>query len=152
MISIRYIVNEVDESVEFYRSNFDFKLIEQYGPAVAVMERDGVQLILSGPIASASSPMPDGTIPSPGGWARFQVIVDNIERAQKHEPPDPRTFLTVEPVGVEGVEVTSGGVYTVLTPMGTVMAPEDRDFPTLATWLQFMNESADAPKTEGIEP
>jgi predicted enzyme related to lactoylglutathione lyase len=79
MIKIRYIVDDVDESVEFYPSNFDFRLEEQYGPAVAILERDGVQLIVSGPIAYASRPMPDGAKPSPGGWARFQTVVDDIE-------------------------------------------------------------------------
>ncbi len=79
MIRIRYIVNDVDKAVEFYKSIFDFRLEEQYGPAVAILERDGVQLIVSGPMASASRPMPDGSKPSPGGWARFQIVVDDIE-------------------------------------------------------------------------
>ena len=79
MIRIRYIVNDVDKAVEFYTSNFDFRLEEQYGPAVAILERDGVQLIVSGPMASASRPMPDGSKPSPGGWARFQIVVDDVE-------------------------------------------------------------------------
>ncbi len=79
MIRIRYIVNDVDEAVEFYRSNFDFRLEQQFGPAIAILERDGIQLLVSGPTASASRPMPDGTKPSPGGWARFQIVVDDIE-------------------------------------------------------------------------
>ena len=79
MIRIRYIVNDVDKAVEFYTSFLDFRLEEQYGPEVAILERDGVQLIVSGPIASASRPMPDGSKPSPGGWARFQIVVDDIE-------------------------------------------------------------------------
>ena len=60
MIRIRYIVDDVDEAVAFYQSNFDFQLEEQYGAAVAILERDGAQLIVSGPVASASRPMPDG--------------------------------------------------------------------------------------------
>jgi len=79
MIRIRYLLNDVDEAVEFYESNLDFRLEEKYGPAVAILERDGVQLIVSGPIASASRPLPDGSKPSPGGWARFQIVVDDIE-------------------------------------------------------------------------
>ena len=75
MIRIRYIV---DEAVAFYQSNFDFQLEEQYGPAVAILERDGVELIVSGPMASASRPMPDGFKPTPGGWARFQIVMDDI--------------------------------------------------------------------------
>ena len=79
MIRIRYIVDDVDEAVEFYRSNFDFRLEQQFGPAIAILERDGLYLLVSGPTASASRPMPDGTKPSPGGWARFQIVVDDIE-------------------------------------------------------------------------
>ncbi len=79
MIRFRYIVNDVDKAVEFYKSNFDFKLEEQYGSAIAILERDGVQLIVSGPMASASKPMPDGTKPSPGGWSRMVITVDDIE-------------------------------------------------------------------------
>ena len=79
MIRIRYIVNNVDEAVKFYTSNLYFELLEQYGTAVAILEREGVQLIVSSPKASASRPMPDGTTPSPGGWARFQIVVDDIQ-------------------------------------------------------------------------
>ncbi len=79
MIRIRYIVNDVDKAVEFYRSNFDFRLEQQFGPAIAILERDGLYLLVSGPSASASRPMPDGSKPSPGGWARFQIVVDDIE-------------------------------------------------------------------------
>lgn len=79
MIRIRYIVNDVDMAVEFYTSNFDFRLEQQFGPAIAILERDGLYLLVSGPKASASMPMPDGTIPAPGGWSRFQIVVDDIE-------------------------------------------------------------------------
>ena len=53
-------------------------LWKKYGPAVAILERDGVPLIVSGPAASASRPMPDGSKRTPGGWARFQIVVDDI--------------------------------------------------------------------------
>ena len=79
MIRIRYIVNDVDKAVEFYTSNLDFRLKQQFGPAIAILERDGVQLLVSGPMASASRPLPDGSKPSPGGWNRFQIVVDDIE-------------------------------------------------------------------------
>ncbi len=80
MIRIRYIVNDVEEAVKFYVSNFNFRLDQQFGPAIAILERDGVYLLVSGPVASASRPMPDGSIPSPGGWARFQIVVEDIEQ------------------------------------------------------------------------
>ena len=60
MIRIRYIVNDVDKAVEFYTSNLDFRLEQQFGPAIAILERDGVQLLVSGPKSSAGQPMPGG--------------------------------------------------------------------------------------------
>ena len=89
LIRIRYIVDSVDEAVEFYTSNLDFRLEEQFGPAVAILERDGVRLIVSGPNSSAGRVMLDGTKPSPGGWSRFQIVVDDIEaevsRLKQHD-------------------------------------------------------------------
>ncbi len=79
MIRIRYIVNDVDKAVEFYTSNLDFRLEKQFGSAIAILERDGLWLLVSGPKASASRPMPDGSKPSPGGWSRFLITVDDIE-------------------------------------------------------------------------
>ena len=78
-IKIRYLVDDVDKAVEFYTSNLNFRLEKQFGPAIAILEQDGVELLVSGPKASASMPMPDGTKPSPGGWNRFQMSVDDIE-------------------------------------------------------------------------
>ncbi len=78
-IKIRYLVDDVDKAVEFYTSNLDFRLEKQFGPAIAILEQDGVELLVSGPKASASMPMPDGTKPSPGGWNRFQMTVDDLE-------------------------------------------------------------------------
>ena len=79
MIRVRYIVNDVDKAVQFYTSHLDFRLEQQFGPAIAILERDGLRLLVSGPTASASRPMPDGSKPSPGGWSRFQIAVDDIE-------------------------------------------------------------------------
>ncbi len=79
VIKMRYIVNDVDEAVEFYTSHLDFRLEQQFGPAIAILEREGFQLLVSGPKASASRPMPDGSQPAPGGWARVQISVDDIE-------------------------------------------------------------------------
>ena len=79
MIRVRYLVNDVDEAVEFYTSNLDFRLEQQFGSAIAMLERDGATLLVSGPKASASRPMPDGSRPSPGGWNRIMISVDDID-------------------------------------------------------------------------
>ena len=49
MVRVRYIVNDVDEAIEFYTSNLGFKLNVQHGPAVALLDRGELQLIVTGP-------------------------------------------------------------------------------------------------------
>jgi catechol 2,3-dioxygenase-like lactoylglutathione lyase family enzyme len=78
MAAFRYIVRDVDSSVEFFVSQLGFKLEQQFGPAIAILSGHGVELWLAGPPASASQPMPDGSKPGPGGWNRLVLIVDDI--------------------------------------------------------------------------
>ena len=78
MAQIRYIVDDVDAAIEFYRDRLDFELTQQFGPAMAILARDDLELWVAGPLASASKPMPDGAQPAPGGWARFVLPVDDI--------------------------------------------------------------------------
>jgi glyoxylase I family protein len=71
MATIRYLVNDVDRSIAFYTKYLGFELIEQMGPAFAIVSRSDLNLWLSGPQTSAARPMPDGRKPEPGGWNRF---------------------------------------------------------------------------------
>jgi len=62
-------------------ANVRFQLKQQFGPAMAILQRDDLTLWLAGPSASASRPMPDGEKPAPGGgWARFVTTVDDLEK------------------------------------------------------------------------
>ncbi|WP_343714798.1 VOC family protein [Inquilinus sp.] len=78
MASVRYIVRDVDQAVAFYTESLGFRLQQQFGPAMAILERDGLTLWVAGPAASASRPMPDGSRPEPGGWNRFVLQVDDL--------------------------------------------------------------------------
>jgi predicted enzyme related to lactoylglutathione lyase len=49
------------------------------GAAFAMIAKDDLTLWLAGPKASASLPMPDGSVPQPGGWNRFVFEVEDIE-------------------------------------------------------------------------
>jgi catechol 2,3-dioxygenase-like lactoylglutathione lyase family enzyme len=77
--SFRYLVTNVEEAVDFYTSHLGFALEQGWGPAFAIVVRDGLQLWLSGPDSSAARPMPDGARPEPGGWNRIAIQVDDIE-------------------------------------------------------------------------
>ena len=79
MAEIRYIVDDVDRAIAFYTSHLGFALVQQFGPAMAILEREDLTLWLAGPRASASKPMPDGAQPRPGGWSRFVLKVDDLE-------------------------------------------------------------------------
>lgn len=79
MSSVRYIVHDVNQAVAFYTESLGFRLQQQFGPAMAILERDGLTLWVAGPGASASRPMPDGRKPEPGGWNRFVLQVDDLD-------------------------------------------------------------------------
>ena len=78
MATVRYIVDDVAEAVDFYVSMLGFDVAMQV-PAFASLVHDDLTLWLAGPKASASRPMLDGAIPSPGGWSRFVLVVDDLE-------------------------------------------------------------------------
>jgi predicted enzyme related to lactoylglutathione lyase len=78
MASVRYIVHDVNAAVAFYTEALGFSLRQQFGPAMAILEREGLTLWVAGPAASASKPMPDGSKPQPGGWNRFVLEVSDL--------------------------------------------------------------------------
>jgi catechol 2,3-dioxygenase-like lactoylglutathione lyase family enzyme len=76
---VRYLVADVDEAVAFYTDRLGFALEQRMGPAFAIVERDGLELWLSGPQTSAAQSTPDGRQPEPGGWNRLVLTVDGLE-------------------------------------------------------------------------
>lgn len=78
---IRYQTRDVQAAVEFYTRHLGFKLEHQHPPEFAVVSLGNVNLLLSGPGASGSRPMPDGRRQEPGGWNRIVLQVQDVERA-----------------------------------------------------------------------
>ena len=78
MVSVRYLVKDVDSSIKFYSESLGFELKQQFGPAMAIVAKDGLTLWLAGPPSSAAQPMPDGRKPEPGGWNRFVLQVEDL--------------------------------------------------------------------------
>jgi catechol 2,3-dioxygenase-like lactoylglutathione lyase family enzyme len=78
LVSVRYIVDDVDAAVDFYTSHLGFTVLTNMAPAFADVVRGSLRLLLSGPTSSAARPMPDGRQPTPGGWNRIHLIVDDI--------------------------------------------------------------------------
>ena len=77
---VRYIVNDVDAAIEFYRDYLDFEVEMHPAPGFAMLSREDLRLALNavGGPGGASQPMPDGRIPEPGGWNRIQVQVEDL--------------------------------------------------------------------------
>ena len=79
MATVRYMVNDVSESCEFYVKHFGFEVEDQFGPAMAILKKDDLNLWLAGPPSSAGQPMADGTKPVPGAWSRFVFAIEDID-------------------------------------------------------------------------
>ena len=75
---VRYQVKDVSRSVEFYTRQLGFKLGHQKLPAFANVSIENLTLLLSGPGASGSRPMPDGRHQEPGGWNRVVLQVSDL--------------------------------------------------------------------------
>jgi catechol 2,3-dioxygenase-like lactoylglutathione lyase family enzyme len=79
MVSVRYLVDDVQASVDFYTKHLGFEINTSFAPAFADVTRGNLRLLLSGPQSSAGRPMADGETPGPGGWNRIHLIVDDLE-------------------------------------------------------------------------
>jgi catechol 2,3-dioxygenase-like lactoylglutathione lyase family enzyme len=78
LVSVRYMVDDVQDAIDFYTNHFGFTLRHSALPAFADVVRGRLRLLLAGPESSAGRPMPDGRKPGPGGWNRIHLIVDDI--------------------------------------------------------------------------
>ena len=75
---VRYQVKDVSRSIEFYTKQLGLKLDMKNLPAFGQVSGDNFKLILSGPGASGSRPMPDGRQQEPGGWNRIILQVKDL--------------------------------------------------------------------------
>jgi len=99
---VRYQVKNVSRSVEFYTQQLGFVLDQQNLPAFAQVSVGNLKLILSGPGASGSRPMPDGNQQEPGGWNRVILEVSDL----------PARIETLKKTGIHfrnAMEVGPGG-------------------------------------------
>ena len=79
--AVRYIVDDVDAAVAFYCHQLGFREVMHPAPAFAMLTRNDLRLYLSAPggLGGGGQAMPDGTVPRPGGWNRFQIEVDDLD-------------------------------------------------------------------------
>ena len=75
---VRYQVKDVSRSIDFYTKQLGLKLDMKNLPAFGQVSGENFKLILSGPGASGSRPMPDGRQQEPGGWNRIILHVKDL--------------------------------------------------------------------------
>jgi catechol 2,3-dioxygenase-like lactoylglutathione lyase family enzyme len=80
-VSVRYIVNDVDSAIDFYCQRLGFSEVMHPAPTFAMLSRGPLRLVLTAPGGGpgGGQAMPDGTLPEPGGWNRFQLEVDDLQ-------------------------------------------------------------------------
>jgi len=82
-VQVRYIVTDVDAAIAFYTGHLGFQLVMHPAPPFAMLSRGDLRLVLSAPsaVGGGGQSMPDGTRPTPGGWNRFAIEVQDLAAA-----------------------------------------------------------------------
>lgn len=78
LVSVRYIIEDVEEAIAFYTDHLGFIVHFSAAPAFADIRRGNLRLLLSGPTSSGARPLPDGRTPSAGGWNRLHFVVADV--------------------------------------------------------------------------
>lgn len=122
-VSVRYIVNDVDDAITFYCQQLGFEEVMHPAPTFAMLARGDLRLTLSAPggPGGGGQAMPDGTRPSPGGWNRFALevtdLVSTVDQLRKNGARFRNDIVT----GVGGkqilVEDPSGNPVELFEPM-----------------------------------
>jgi catechol 2,3-dioxygenase-like lactoylglutathione lyase family enzyme len=106
-VSVRYIVDDVDAAIRFYCGLLGFHEDMHPAPTFAMLSRGDLRLVLSAPGGGpgGGQPMPDGTMPQPGGWNRFQLEVDDIEATVQRLGEHGARFRNEIVTGVGGKQI-----------------------------------------------
>lgn len=106
-VSVRYIVDNVDAAIDFYCRQLGFREDMHPAPTFAMLSRGDLRLVLSAPGGGpgGGQAMPDGTVPQPGGWNRFQLEVDDLEAIVERLRAHGATFRNEIVTGVGGKQI-----------------------------------------------
>ena len=121
--TIRYFVKDLDTAVHFYCKHLGFEEELRPSPVFAMLYRDDLRLLLSVPgIHPGGHALPDGTLPTPGGWNRMLIqvsdldaTIDGLHRAGVHFRDDRPTGIGVRQVLLED---PSGNPIELFEPAG----------------------------------
>ena len=102
---VRYQVADVARAVVFYTQELGFKLEHQELPQFAMVSLGPLHLLLSGPGASGSRPMPDGKQQEPGGWNRVVLRVAHLQSLIEELKARGQTLRNAMEVGPGGRQI-----------------------------------------------
>jgi len=79
-VNVRYIVDDADAAIAFYRNHLGFEVVMHPAPTFAILGRGSLRLLLSVPstLGGGGQSMPDGRRPEPGGWNRISLVVGDL--------------------------------------------------------------------------
>jgi catechol 2,3-dioxygenase-like lactoylglutathione lyase family enzyme len=121
-VNVRYMVDDVTASIEFYTTHLDFEVLTNAAPAFADVKRGNLRLLLSGELSSAGRPMPDGRKPGPGGWNRIHFLFDDLESVVARLREAGVTFRNDIVTGPGGKQILledpSGNLVELFQPAG----------------------------------
>jgi catechol 2,3-dioxygenase-like lactoylglutathione lyase family enzyme len=124
MAGVRYIVDDVDAAIGFYTGLLGFDVVMHPAPAFAMLARDDLRLLLSAPGGGpgGGAAMPDGRMPEPGGWNRFQIEVADLDAQVESLRAGGAAFRNEIVTGVGGrqilVEDPAGNCVELFEPAG----------------------------------
>jgi catechol 2,3-dioxygenase-like lactoylglutathione lyase family enzyme len=109
-VSVRYIVDSVEEAVAFYRDRLGFEVLMFPDPAFAMVTRGDLRLVLASPVPAehhggGSRPMPDGTLQGPGGWNRIMLEVSDLVETVRRLRDDGARFRNEIVTGVGSAQI-----------------------------------------------
>jgi catechol 2,3-dioxygenase-like lactoylglutathione lyase family enzyme len=123
LVSVRYMVDDVEEALAFYTTHLGFTVLTSAAPAFADVMRGNLRLLLSGPASSAGRPMPDGRQPGPGGWNRIHLIVPDLHAEVDRLRAADLAFRNDIVVGPGGSQILledpAGNVIELFQPAGS---------------------------------
>jgi catechol 2,3-dioxygenase-like lactoylglutathione lyase family enzyme len=121
-VNVRYLVEDVAASVEYYTRHFGFTELTSFPPAFADVQRGNLRLLLSGPQSSAGQPMTDGERPGPGGWNRIHLLVEDLDAEVARLTDEGVRFRNEIVTGPGGAQVLavdpSGNLVELFQPAG----------------------------------
>jgi catechol 2,3-dioxygenase-like lactoylglutathione lyase family enzyme len=121
-VSVRYIVDDVDAAIAFFRDRLGFHEDMHPAPTFAMLSRGDLRLVLSAPwgAGGGGQAMPDGTMPEPGGWNRFALEVDDLEALVERLRGEGVSFRNEIVTGVGGKQILaqdpSGNLVELFEP------------------------------------